>query len=800
MDVVHFDIAKNADPQADITIDKTTEVSFNKPGQFNLNGGIIPRQVKQLGDPMTVALKNDDSVRDYNVEPSYDSSTGQYTLTENVILHNAGGPAEGTWYLSPKGLGTGPDSYYMEDTVQPWNSLTGFVNNVNDSLYRSATGFHYLNSNAQYIINVNGPVKYDNPAHTFVSDTWGATIDNDVFTNPKKDTTGQQQYLIYNRHTNFNPSGAFDEYLIRNTANTAQTFNLLLVGSFIENEKYSLEYGKDKITERPYHEDIQYALNCTDATRTSQLLGTFTLQPGQVKRVSPVMHYKKDGTPLQNIIVLPVMKQSNNSDYVRLMLCNNTHIEVVRVCFGYKVDDFKYRGVNWSDMYIFEDDLGSGLVDQSEHFNFQYNYTFPSIRMEGGKVTYLQDGRDAFSLKLNDTSIYRFNLSDTEEINVQRAQGVEGSKFKQQVKVYNQSFGAQFTVTEVSGSPNTYSVNATGLSEGNGYHQGQEIVIDGTLLDGSTGANDLTLTLPAPTLTLSASGTPDSDFSSTTINYTNSDSFTVTNTQGVYTLSSISGFTTGYRDGQIIVIPGNSLAGQTPFNDLTVTILNTFTLAASDIAGTSNLGAASKTINDIGHLRVHLNDTNYAHCIVENFTQGTTVSGSTAAAITHTLKGSELGGTDSTNDLTLTSHNELLSGTGLVSGGSEQVVQTTAKRDLESSVMIRRGEADAIYNDLQYIMATVGNDFTGEQSATNSTTQRGNYVVYIPVDKDDDQNYHDVMSNVGPLQIDNNNNRVKVDFKGVCYNPTTGEVEYVPLKNSNKRKRMIHINAEMKLQ
>jgi len=158
-----------------------------------------------------------------------------------------------------------------------------------------------------------------------------------------------------------------------------------------------------------------------------------------------------------------------------------------------------------------------------------------------------------------------------------------------------------------------------------------------------------------------------------------------------------------------------------------------------------------------------------------------------------------LGGTDGTHDLDLTSHDQSLSGVALVSSDDEKVVQTTAKRDLESSVLIRQGESDAIYNDLQYIMATVGNDFTGEQSATSTTTQRGNYVVYIPVDKDDDQNYHDVMSNMGPLQIDNNNNRVKVDFKGVCYNPTTGGVEYVPLYNSNKRKRMMHINAEMRL-
>lgn len=796
MNVTHFDIAKNLPPGSDVNIDKTTETSYDKPGQFNLNGGIIPRQVKQLGDPMTVALKNDDSVRDYNVEPAYDSSTNHYTLTENLVLRSD--KPGGVSYLAPKVPGA--DSYYMEDKVQPWNSLSGFVNNVNDSLYRSATGFHYLNTDVKIYPPSSGsstgpsPPPVSSSKGKFVSDTLATAIgtpDPDV--NP--DLFINHRFLIYNRETNFNPAGAFDEYLIHNTSPDTQTFKLSLLARYLEYEEYSLDYGRDT------DKNTLNSLNCTDSTDITQELGTFTFKPGEVRRVSPVMHYKKDGTPLQNIILLPSLKQRNSSSYVKLLTCENVGILVTRISFGYKINENYYRGVNWTKLVDYEGDQGTILVDQSKKFNYQYNYTFPSIQMEGLKVTYMQDYRDAFSLKMNDTGNYRLNLSDTEQINIERAQGVEGSIFKHPAKIYDQSFGAQFDVDDdgaTSPSPLGYTVNATGLTEGNGYHLNQVIVVDGSLLGGTTTNNDLTMTLSSvSTLTLTASGTPVSGLSSTNIVHANGATFTVTAAGGAYSVSA-SGLTkaNGYHDGQIITIAGDDLSGVTPFNDLTLRISAEFTPAVSGTA----VAISETTINDISNLRLHIRDASYANCLVESFTPGTSLTGSTDPTITHTIKGGQLGGTDTTHDLTLTSHNQSLSGSALVSSDNEQVVQTTAKRDLESSVLIRQGDSDAIYNDLQYIMATVGNDFTGEQSSSSTTTQRGNYVVYIPVDKDDDQNYHDVMSNVGPLQIDNNNNRVKVDFKGVCYNPTTGEVEYVPLKNSNKRKRMMHVNAEMRME
>lgn len=726
MDVVHFDFGKNADPNADITIDTTTEVSFNKPGQFNLNGGIIPRQVKQLGDPMKISFKRDDSVQDYYVEPSY--SSGEYIFTEKLMFKQ---PAENrfhdslnhpvnltttTYELVNRDGTTSTDSIYMEETVQPWNSYQGFINNVNDSLYRAHTGFHYFNK--QGTPEAPNEQVFTLDAGLFVTDTFASTVPS---------VTDQDQRYLQNRNTWFNPSSAYHEYILRNKTGQPFTFNLILTGSYIDVSRYNPDFDHDK---KSYlsRADMLDRFNITDATASTQDLGTFTLKAHEVKRLAPVMYYDKNGNPLEQIFVVPALKQATLGNYKNLLPTSlHSHLEILYISFGYKIADEYFRQTPLSYIKSYEETESETFRLAAPFFNFQYNYTIPHIISNGRKVNYLQDIRDAPQLHMNDTAFYRLNLSETREVNVSRAPGLEGTIFEPTKKsaslqahnliLYNKPFGASFSV---SNDTNVYEVSATNLTEANGYHEDQVITISGTKLSGTDPTNNLTLTLPEAV------------------------------------------------DG-------------------------VFTLTASDISGTPNSNLSTSTlISDISNLHV-IFDTGYTDYSIKTLNVGDVKQ--------HVFKGTELGGT-AANDLTFETP-DTFSGTkptlSLKGVDLGTPLQTTGMRDLQSGLIVQIGETDAIYNDLQYIMATVGNDFTGEQSSTNTTTQRGNYVVYIPVDKDDDQNYHDVMSNVGPLQVDNNNNRVKVDFKGVCYNPTTGEVEYVPLKNSNKRKRMIHINAEMKL-
>lgn len=699
MNVTHFDISKNLPPGSDVNIDKTTETSYGKPAQFSLNGGIIPRQVKQLGDPMTVALKRDeDSILDFNVNPSIHNIGGGYEIifTEKLKWKKFN---DLFWNLVPISASIGALSTYMESKVTPWLSRESFQNNVNDSLYRSHVGGHIISS-------------LSSPQHA--SDAYAILGQNPT----------HQTKKLFNRSTPYNPTGVYKEYILYNSTNAVVTTDVIITYEYTETSKFDAnnDHSADKLLDN---------FNVTDADSFSLSLGKITLQPLEVKRLSPVMHYDRNDQPLSNVLVYPQLKAISASDVFTNLECSSVDIDIIQMYFSYKIVDPDFTEINFLEQHP-----GGQWAYASKYFNFQYNYTLPQIRFDNNKIVYTQDIRDGVNLELNETAQYRLNLSSNYELMVSRASGVQGTAYmvdKNQALVDEKiihlvkTFGAKLQVQQDgSGGYLVKDINGA-LTVENGYHSGQVIVIDGTLLGGSTTTNDLTITLSATPAT-----------------WTNN---------------------TGDLDSSMV--QGSSVS--------------------SDVF----------TINDILNLSVCFDEgqaynTSY-HIISLN-------KGS--SKLTHTIIGTELGGAATTNDLEFDVDNETFSGTGATLSGKSPVgtpFETTVKRDLQSGIIMRKGDSDAIYNDLKYIMATVGNDFTGEQSATTTTTQRGNYVVYIPVDKDDDQNYHDVMSNVGPLQIDNNNNRVKVDFKGVCYNPTTGEVEYVPLKNSNKRKRMMHVNAEMRL-
>lgn len=707
MNVTHFDIAKNLPPGSDVNIDKTTETSYDKPGQFNLNGGIIPRQVNQLGDPMTVALKKDeDSIADFNVNPIFhDIGGGEYDIifTEKLKWKKF---SSLEWNLVPRQLVGGAQSTYMESKVLPWLSRESFLNNVNDSLYRSHVGGHIMTS-----------VSSDERA----SDAYALTGQD-----PK-----HQSIKLFNRQTPYNPTGVYKEYILFNPTSSVKTAEFFLNYQYTESSKYNS--GND-------HTDNKLLdnFNVTDADAFSLSLGKITLQPSEAKRLSPVMHYDRNDQPLSNVLVYPQLKAISASDVLVNMVSTDSDIYILQMYFSYKIVDPDFTKIN-----LLNHNTDAQSAYTSKYFNFQYNYTLPQIRFDDNKIVYTQDIRDGVNLELNETAQYRLNLSSNYEMMVSRASGVQGTAYMldknkalldEKIIHLVKNFGAKFQVQKLGLLYLVKDINGA-LTEENGYHAGQVIVIDGTLLGGSSGTNDLTITLtntnPPPATWTSDPG------------------------DGVLQLN-------------------NNIVSGTPANS------NVYTI--NDISNLSVCFDEGQSYNDSYHI-ISLN------------------KGS--SKLIHTIKGTELGGAATVNDLDFDVDNESFSGTGATLLGKTPVgtpFETTVKRDLQSGMIMRKGDSDAIWNDLKYIMATVGNDFTGEQSSSSTTTQRGNYVVYIPVDKDDDQNYHDVMSNVGPLQIDNNNNRVKVDFKGVCYNPTTGEVEYVPLKNSNKRKRMMHVNAEMKME
>ena len=132
--------------------------------------------------------------------------------------------------------------------------------------------------------------------------------------------------------------------------------------------------------------------------------------------------------------------------------------------------------------------------------------------------------------------------------------------------------GAKFNVLRKFGA---YTVTlATGF-DGNGYAVSDTITLLGTLLGGSSPANDATLTVtgivdggggtgPITTFTVTGTGTSVSSGADAL--------FTINRALSVYTIGNITQPGTGYLQGDNIVILGTTLGGLTPDNDLTITV------------------------------------------------------------------------------------------------------------------------------------------------------------------------------------------------------------------------------------
>ena len=149
--------------------------------------------------------------------------------------------------------------------------------------------------------------------------------------------------------------------------------------------------------------------------------------------------------------------------------------------------------------------------------------------------------------------------------------------------------------------PNSaYTVNIT--SGGANYAPNQTFTILGTSLYGSTPANDLTITIDTVTDGAIATITPvgtssDGSGTFTAIAPANQPqigsgaTFTVLRNGPVYTASIVSGGN-NYAPGNKIIIPGTSLGGTTPLNDLTIEV---------DTASSGIISAITESVDSVGY-------------------------------------------------------------------------------------------------------------------------------------------------------------------------------------------------------
>ena len=162
------------------------------------------------------------------------------------------------------------------------------------------------------------------------------------------------------------------------------------------------------------------------------------------------------------------------------------------------------------------------------------------------------------------------------------------------------------TLTDLVGASATFNItndgSAFGLvttANGTNYHVGQNYVIAGNLIGGSTPANDATITIDSvngstgaiatASVTGSAPALPTVFTGQTGSNVAHagtSGTFNITRTSGSYSIA-INASGSGYEIGNIITIPGNTLGGATPAQDAIVIV------TAKD--GSGGLGTVSIT-------------------------------------------------------------------------------------------------------------------------------------------------------------------------------------------------------------
>jgi hypothetical protein len=235
--------------------------------------------------------------------------------------------------------------------------------------------------------------------------------------------------------------------------------------------------------------------------------------------------------------------------------------------------------------------------------------------------------------------------------------------------------GAIFNITSDSGSYSAV-VDFGGVN----YLPTETILISGADLGGITPDNDLTLTIDnvggtGDIITVSLSGVAYNGGTEAAVFSTprsgTGATFDVDLNAGVYTVSINDGGSL-YGDAQTFTIPGTSLFGQSPANDLTITIdtidgISTGVITAITSTGTASAGAGSYT-NITGFLEP-LVGSGATFDIVRNFTNYDTIVLNTAGTNykvgnRFTIEATNLDGISPFNDITgrVTAINEVTGG------------------------------------------------------------------------------------------------------------------------------------------
>ena len=205
--------------------------------------------------------------------------------------------------------------------------------------------------------------------------------------------------------------------------------------------------------------------------------------------------------------------------------------------------------------------------------------------------------------------------------------------------------GAQFNVS-ANGAGN---YNVEGISAaGNGYQIGDSITIAGASLGGTNGVNDLNLTvsaLTAASYSVAQSSTNGSG-SGAMFNVT-SDS------NGNYAVSDIPTFGSNYALNDQVVIAGSNLGGTDADNDATLTLTAVGATTIANVTQTSTTGTGSGAIFTIAIDGAGNYSVTSINSAGNGYEEGDSI----------TFSGANLGGTSSSNDLTVLVENiETLSG------------------------------------------------------------------------------------------------------------------------------------------
>jgi hypothetical protein len=250
--------------------------------------------------------------------------------------------------------------------------------------------------------------------------------------------------------------------------------------------------------------------------------------------------------------------------------------------------------------------IGSGAIFTIERLN----NTYGNLTIDNGGSNYQQGDQ----IKISGVDLGGTSPANDAVITVAAAPGgVIGSATitsGTSIVVTNSYTGVLQDATNGIGSSATFNISYSGnpggytvvlVNPGSNYVGTEQLTILGTSIGGTSPANDLTITVDTTgglgeILTFTTTGT--SVGTNTTfvgligINQPNSGTsatFNITRDGLIYDTVSVNAGGTNYRIGNTIIIPGSSLDGSSPTNDLTLTVV---TVSGTAITGVTSSGTA----------------------------------------------------------------------------------------------------------------------------------------------------------------------------------------------------------------